>query len=136
MSVDGERHAHLSGRHRQSLGREDTGIGIEHFDLSFVREIDFRLVGHDGQDVARQADACVAHLETAGSHARLVFVLGTDGSVHLGQVVFGFQLFLVDFLPVFIVSRALGGEGGHGHQRGRQQEDCFLHLDRLNGFAH
>ena len=115
MGVDGEGHAHLSGRHRQPLGREDAGIGVEHLDLSFVREVYFRLVGHNGQDVARQADACVAHLEAAGSHARLVFVLGTDGSVHFGQVVFGFQLFLVDFLPVFIVSRALGGEGGRGH---------------------
>ena len=53
MCVDSKRHTHLPGGYRQSLYGENTGVGVQHLDLPFVREVHFRLIGYDGQYVAR-----------------------------------------------------------------------------------
>jgi hypothetical protein len=131
VGIDGERHTHLSGRYGQALEREDAGIGVEHLDLSLVRQIYFGFIGHAGQDVARQADAGVAYLEASGIHARLIFVFGADGSVHFGQVVLAFQFFLIDFLSVFVDGffLSLSSQWQQGHE---QEQDVLLHCFLLS----
>ena len=121
VCVDAEGHAHLSGGHRHAFRGEEAGVGVQHPDLPFVREVDFGFVCHDGQDVAREADACVPHFKAACLHFRLVLELAAYGAVYLRQVIFRLQLFLVDPFSVFVAIRGLGA-GGQRQQENEQEE--------------
>ena len=108
VGIDGEGDTHLSGGNCQAFGGEKAGIGIQHLDLPFVREVDLGLVGNGGQYIAGEADAGIADFEASGTHSGLILIFGTDGSVNLRQVVFGFQIFFINFLSVFVTGRLLG----------------------------
>ena len=87
VRIDGERHTHLTDGHIEILHGSDTGVGIEHLDLSFVRQIDFSLVTYQLVHLTVEADTGITHLEALFVGRSLVLILTAYGSMNIGQVV-------------------------------------------------
>ena len=107
VGVNCKWYSHLSCGDGQVFYWEKTGVGIQHFDLSFIGEINFRLISYDGQYISANADACIAYFETTGSHFCLILKLSTDSTVYFRQVIFCFQLFFINLLSVLVAVRSL-----------------------------
>lgn len=77
MGIDGERDAHLSDGEIEAFQRAKPGVGIQHFDFAFVRQVDFGFIGHYRCDFSFDADSGGAHLKASGLFFRLVLVFAT-----------------------------------------------------------
>ena len=85
VGVNTEGHAHLSEADIHTADGPVAHVGIKHFDFSFVGEVDFGAIADGRVVVVFQTDAGVAHFKATLTFLRLIFALGTNRSVNLGQ---------------------------------------------------
>ena len=87
VCIDSKRHTHLSDGYIEILHRSNTGIGIQHLDLSFVRQIDFSLVTYQLVHLTVQTDTGITYLKALFIGCCLVFILATYRSMDIGQII-------------------------------------------------
>ena len=87
VCIDSKRHTHLSDGYIEILHRSNTGIGIQHLDLSFVRQIDFGFIAYHLMHLTVQTDTGVTYLKALFVGRSLVLILTAYGSMNIGQVV-------------------------------------------------
>ncbi len=86
VSINSEWHAFLTDGKLQSLPRLDTGISIEHLDLTLITEINLSLITNLLCYISCYIDTGRTHLKSSLPFFGLVFILRTDGSTYLHRL--------------------------------------------------
>ena len=83
VSVNGERHPHLTNSELPSCCRLDACICVKHFYVALIAQVYLSLVGDERRDIASDTNPGVPHLEAALTLLGLIFILSPNGSTNL-----------------------------------------------------
>ena len=87
VSIDGERHTHLTYGERQRLNGLQTGVGIKHLYASLIAEVYLCLVTDERCHLAVNAHTGVAHLKAPFALRGLIFIFAAKGSMNMWRAV-------------------------------------------------